>query len=135
MNSPAIVKRPLAIVFGLLVLSAAVSRPSPVKVVLVGDSTVATGGGWGAHSRNVEVVRRIAAEKGVPGVDLYARSLEQLEKIGAAAAQEYDPPTTDPAVADTTHLSPTGAVATARLVAAKVSAIIPSFSSHLTETP
>lgn len=242
------VKRPFHIVIGLLVLSAAASFgevAAPAKIVLVGDSTVATGGGWGdgfakllkpgvecinlghngrssksyraegwwakaleakpawifiqfghndepgkgpdretdpettyrenmtryvdearaagaqpvlvtSVSRRiflagkvvpdldpklprlipyVEVVRKIAAEKGVPCVDLHARSLDQLEKIGAAAAREYDKPSKDPAVPDTTHLSPKGAAATARLVAAEVRAKIPGLTSLLTDTP
>ena len=83
----------------------------------------------------VAVVRKIAAEKGVPCVDLHARSLEQLEQIGAAAAREYDKPSKDAAVPDTSHLSPKGAAATAKLVADEACAKIPGFAALFTDTP
>jgi PelA/Pel-15E family pectate lyase len=79
----------------------------------------------------VEAVRKLAAQKNVPLVDLYARSIEQLNVIGPQAAAAYDAPVTEPAKPDRTHLSAVGAQATAQLVAEELRKVAPYLASYL----
>jgi pectinesterase len=70
----------------------------------------------------VEAVKKLAAEKSVPMIDLHARSIAVLDELGPKASEEFDPqPTTKPGEApakpDKTHLSPKGAEAMGRFVA------------------
>lgn len=62
--------------------------------------------------------RKVAAEKGVPLIDLYARSTELVEKLGPKATEELEPPNPDgkPGL-DHTHLNARGADVFGRLVA------------------
>lgn len=63
----------------------------------------------------VAATRAVAAVENVPLIDLNARSIEQMNKIGPIAAAAYDPKK-----GDTTHLSATGAQKTAALVAREI---------------
>ena len=65
----------------------------------------------------VEAAQAVAADKQVPLVDLYARSLEQMNQLGPESALAYDAKPKDPAKPDKTHLSPLGETETAKLVA------------------
>ena len=62
----------------------------------------------------VEAVKAVAAEKKVPLIDLHARSIELLERLGPEASAEFDPRPADAeatgkaAGPDRTHLSPKG---------------------------
>ena len=64
----------------------------------------------------VEAVKKLAEEKHVPLVDLNARSIALLEKIGPAASAAFDPVTKD-GRPDHTHLSAKGGEVMAGLVA------------------
>jgi lysophospholipase L1-like esterase len=78
----------------------------------------------------VEAARRTAKEKGVPLVDLYARSVEAIERIGPNAAEAYDAASPDPQKRDRTHLSPPGADAMVDLVVQELKGVEPSLASH-----
>lgn len=73
----------------------------------------------------VEAVKRVAAQKKVPLLDLHARSIEQLEKMGPEAAAALDRPGGDPAKPDRTHLSERGSDLTAQLVAEELKRVVP----------
>ena len=81
----------------------------------------------------VQAVRKLAAEKKVPLIDLNARSIAQLEAMGtqAAAAYDYQAPDADPNKPDRTHLSPAGAAATAQLVAEGLQQVAPELAPYL----
>jgi lysophospholipase L1-like esterase len=81
----------------------------------------------------VEATRAVAAEKKVPLVDLNARSVEQMNKIGPAAAVAFDKPVKDPAKPDKTHLSEMGGEETAKLVADEARKAAPELAKFLKE--
>jgi lysophospholipase L1-like esterase len=64
----------------------------------------------------VEAVKKLAAEKKVPLVDLHARSIELLDRMGPKAAAELNPPG-KAGKTDRTHLSVKGSEVMGRLVA------------------
>jgi lysophospholipase L1-like esterase len=79
-----------------------------------------------------EAARAVAAEKKVPLVDLYARSVEELERLGPDKVKGYGPPhPTKPGEVDGTHLSADGAIATAKLVAAGLKTAAPDLAKLL----
>ncbi len=78
----------------------------------------------------VEAVKRVAAEKNVPLVDLHARSIELLEKIGPEAAAAFDPATKD-GRPDHTHLSAAGGEAMAKLIATELRTVEPKLAALL----
>ena len=78
-----------------------------------------------------EATRAVAAELKVPLIDLHARSIEQLNKIGPKAALAFDAKSKDPSQPDKTHLSPKGAAETAKLVAAEIRKNIPELAGFL----
>jgi lysophospholipase L1-like esterase len=64
-----------------------------------------------------DATRAVAAERKVPVVDLYARSVEELEKIGPEKAAGFGPPhPTRPGQVAGTHLSAAGPDARGRAV-------------------
>ena len=72
------------------------ARAAGIKPVLI---TSLSRRQWGADGKihstlvpNVEVVKEIAKEKGVPLVDLHARSIELYERIGKAGTDAISPP-------------------------------------------
>ncbi len=83
----------------------------------------------------VEAVKKVAAQKNVPLVDLHARSIEQLNTIGPKAAAEYDVAGDDPAKPDRTHLSEKGAAATAQLVADELKRVVPELRPYFLDAP
>lgn len=72
----------------------------------------------------VQAMRAVAAEKGVPLVDLYARSAEILERIGPEASESWGPIDKD-GRRDHTHLAPEGQAQTARLVVVELRKVVP----------
>ena len=82
----------------------------------------------------VEAVKKLAAEKHVPLVDLHARSIAQLEAMGPEAAMVFDPPGKKPGEPDHTHLTKKGADLTAALVADELRRVAPDLAKHLTPT-
>jgi lysophospholipase L1-like esterase len=79
----------------------------------------------------VEATRAVAKEKGVPLLDLYARSVEQMNQLDPAAAAAFDAPGKDPSVPDKTHLSPKGEAETAKLVADEIRKTAPELAKLL----
>ena len=79
----------------------------------------------------VQGTKAVAAEQKVPLIDLNARSIEQVNQLGPVAALELDAQSQDPAKPDKTHLSPKGAVATAKLVAQEIRQNVPELAKLL----
>ncbi len=73
----------------------------------------------------VEATKAVAAEQKVPLIDLNARSIEQMNQLGPAAAVAFDAKTKDPTKPDKTHLSTEGATKTANLVADEIRKNVP----------
>jgi len=84
-----------------------------------------------------EEVRKIAAAKNVPPVDLQARSIELCEKLGREKCYEFSPvKIVDGTNAfDGTHLKPNGSVMFARLVVDELRKNVPELASMLRDDP
>jgi pectinesterase len=85
-----------------------------------------------------EEVRKIAAEKNVPLVDLQARSIELCESLGPEKCLEFSPPKTNPDETtgyDGTHLNTKGHVMFARLVVDELRKSAPELAPVLREQP
>ena len=82
-------------------------------------------------------VRKIAAEKKIPLVDLHARSLEFCESLGREKCLEFSPLKTvnGTNTYDNTHLKPNGSVMFARLVVAELRKNAPELASVLRDEP
>jgi lysophospholipase L1-like esterase len=78
-----------------------------------------------------EAVQKVAQEKKVPLVDLHARSIELLDKMGPKAAAALNRASADPARTDLTHLSPKGAEVTAPLVVEELARAVPELRAYL----
>src|SRR5437773_1267074 len=63
-----------------------------------------------------DAARKVAAEERVPVVDLFARSIELLEKLGPTASDEFNPSTPD-GRGDHTHLNAKGAEVMSGIIA------------------
>ena len=88
----------------------------------------------------VEAVKRVARAKKVPLIDLHARSIELLDRLGPEASREFDPipksastqpASTRPAGPDRTHLSPKGAEIMGRLVADELKKVEPRLAGYI----
>jgi len=75
----------------------------------------------------VEAMRAVAADKKVPLADLYARSVEAIEKLGPAASEELGPIGKD-GKRDHTHLAKPGMELTARLLAEELRKVAPELA-------
>jgi pectinesterase len=83
-------------------------------------------------------VRKIAAEKNVPLVDLQARSIELCESLGPEKCLEFSPLKTNPdgtIAHDGTHLNSKGWVMFARLVVDELRKNAPELAPYLLEKP
>lgn len=78
----------------------------------------------------VAATRAVAAEQKVPLIDLNARSIEQMNQLGPAAAVAFDAKSKDPSKLDKTHLSDNGADETAKLVADEIRKTVPELAKH-----
>lgn len=78
----------------------------------------------------VEAVKKLAAEKNVPLIDLHGASLALCEKLGPAETAKLNPPKPD-GTSDTTHLDAAGSVVFARLVAGDLRRVVPGLAGHL----
>jgi lysophospholipase L1-like esterase len=78
-----------------------------------------------------EAVQQVAREKKVPVVDLHARSIEVLDRMGPRAAAALDRASKDPAKRDRTHLAPKGSAVMAALVAEELKKVAPELGKHL----
>lgn len=72
----------------------------------------------------VQAVRAVAAEQKTPLVDLFARSIEVLERLGTEASEPWGPIGKD-GKRDHTHLAPPGQEATVRLLMAELRKVAP----------
>ena len=84
-----------------------------------------------------EEVRKIAAEKNVPLVDLQARSIELCESLGKEKCLEFSPVkiVDGTNVFDGTHLKPNGSVMFARLVVNELRKNVPELAPVLLAEP
>jgi pectinesterase len=87
-----------------------------------------------------EAVKAVAAAKHVPVIDLHARSIEVLERLGPEASAEFDPrPRADAdakakakaAAPDKTHLSPRGSEAFGVIVADALKKVEPALAPYI----
>lgn len=74
----------------------------------------------------VEAMRAVAAEKKVPLADLYARSVEAIEKLGPEASEELGP--MKDGKRDHTHLAKPGMELTARLLVEELRKVAPDLA-------
>ncbi|MDI1247604.1 MAG: glycoside hydrolase N-terminal domain-containing protein [Lacunisphaera sp.] len=82
----------------------------------------------------VEAVKKLAAEKNVPLIDLHASSLALCERLGPAATAKLDPAKPD-GTPDTTHLEGDSSVVFARLVVEELRKIVPALAPVLRTEP
>ena len=84
-----------------------------------------------------EAVRKIAAEKNVPLIELHDRSLEYYEKVGRAEVEKFSPIKTVDGTnsIDGTHLAGVGRVLMARLVVEELRKAVPELAPHLLAEP
>lgn len=81
----------------------------------------------------VEAMKKLAAEKNVPLVDLHARSVEYCEKIGPEETARLNPVANGKP--DTTHLNAEGRVVFAKLVVEELRKAVPELAPHLLAAP
>jgi len=81
----------------------------------------------------VEAVKKLAAEKNVPLIDLHASSKELCEQLGVAKCNELSPVKTN--TVDNTHLNAKGSVVFAKLVVTGLAKAVPELAPCLRETP
>ena len=80
-----------------------------------------------------EAVKAVADEKKIPVIDLHARSIELLERLGPQASAEFDPKPKESAKAappDKTHLSPRGSEVFGGVVADELKKAEPSLRRY-----
>jgi len=82
----------------------------------------------------VDAVRKVAAEKHVPLIDLYAASLVLCEQLGPEKCAALGAKKENGAV-DTTHLSANGSLVFARLVVDRLRSVAPKLSPNLLAEP
>ena len=79
-----------------------------------------------------EATTRVAIQKNVPLVDLYARSVELCQRLGSEKCESFNQKTdTGP---DRTHLDASGSLAFAKLVVEELRRVAPQLSQHLRDT-
>jgi lysophospholipase L1-like esterase len=78
----------------------------------------------------VEAAKAVATEKGVPLVDLHAKGIELLDRIGQAAALQFDAVNAD-RTPDKTHLSPRGSDAFGGMMADELVRIVPALATYV----
>lgn len=82
----------------------------------------------------VDAMKKLAAEKHVPLIDLHASSVALCEKIGPEETAKFNPTLKD-GKTDTTHLKGEARVEFARLVVDEVRESVPELASHLLAGP
>jgi unsaturated rhamnogalacturonyl hydrolase len=75
-------------------------------------------------------VREIAAEKSVPLIDLHAKSIELLDKLGAAVSPTLGPLKSDGTL-DKTHLNDAGSALFGAMMADELRRAVPELAPHL----
>ena len=104
----------------------------PILVTSMARRTFDKGKIRGELAPWAEAARAVAAEKKVPLVDLFARSVALLEKLGPEGTVPFDPVTKD-GKPDHTHLSPEGGKAMAKLIAEELRKAEPTLAGLLGE--
>jgi len=104
----------------------------PILVTSMARRTFDKGKIRGELAPWAEAARKVAAEKKVPLVDLFARSMALIEKMGPEASAVFDPQAKD-GKPDHTHLSPKGAEIIAALVAEELRKVEPALAKLLAE--
>ena len=83
----------------------------------------------------VDSVKKLAAEKQVPLIDLHARSIAVLDQLGPKASEELDASPTskngEPPKPDKTHLSSKGAEIMGKLVAEDLKQAVPNLNDDI----
>lgn len=82
----------------------------------------------------VAAMKRVAAEKNVPLLDLHTDSVALCEKIGPEETAKFNPVKKD-GTPDTTHLNAEARVVFARLVVAELRQAVPELSPYLLTEP
>src|SRR5436305_12399432 len=77
-----------------------------------------------------DAAKKVAADEKVPLVDLFARSIELLEKLGPTASDEFNPPGPD-GKGDHTHLNAKGGEVMAGIVVDEVRRVSPELGKFL----
>lgn len=77
-----------------------------------------------------DAARKVAADEKVPMVDLFARSIEVLEKLGPTASDEFNPPAKEGAT-DHTHLNAKGAEVMSGVIVEELRKVAPDLAKHL----
>ncbi|HEY8181628.1 MAG TPA: glycoside hydrolase family 88 protein, partial [Thermoanaerobaculia bacterium] len=112
------------------------ARAAGAKPILVTPLTRRYFGADGKiHSdlnQHAEATRQVAAEKNVPLVDLHAKSIEVLEKIGPSIASAISPLKTDGTI-DKTHLNAQGSALFGALMAGELRHAVPELESFIAE--
>jgi pectinesterase len=85
----------------------------------------------------VEAVKKLAAEKNVPLLDLHARSKELCEKMGREGCLTFSPVKVVDGtnVVDNTHLNARGSVLFARIVVGELRKAVPELAPCLRDEP
>lgn len=78
-----------------------------------------------------DAVTKVGAEKKVPVVDLFARSVELLEKLGSTEADKFNPPSPKAGTKDRTHLNAKGAEVMAKVIADELRKVSPELAKLL----
>lgn len=78
-----------------------------------------------------DATAKVAKEKQVPLVNLFARSTELLEKMGSTEADTFNPPSKKKNSTDRTHLNAKGAEVMAKVVADEVRKVAPDLAKLL----
>ena len=78
-------------------------------------------------------MKKLAAEKNVPLIDLHALSLAYCEKVGPAVAAKLNP--IKDGEPDTTHLGAAGSVVFARRVVEELRKVVPELAPVLRTDP
>jgi len=81
-----------------------------------------------------DAVKRIAAEKNVPLIDLHAASLALCERLGPAETAKLNPAKPD-GTPDTTHIEGEGSAVFARLVVEELRKVVPALAPVLRTEP
>lgn len=102
----------------------------PILVTSMARRTFDNGKIRGELKPWADAMRRVAVDEKVPLVDLFARSIEHLEKIGQATSDQYNPPAKK-GKTDHTHLNGKGAEVMAGIIADEVYKAAPDLAKLL----
>lgn len=114
----------------LFVKEARAAGAQPILVTSMARRTFDSGKIRGELRPYAEAMKKVAAEENVPLVDLFARSIELLEKLGPAASDEFNPPAKD-GQTDHTHLNAKGAGVMAGIIVEELRRVSPELAKLL----